>query len=72
MAVGQAGLGGQQQDPDNKRLFEYEVDIKLSGPLLLQREPRTIAAIKGLLKQQLKEKDIPWKNRLSEANVAGY
>jgi alpha-beta hydrolase superfamily lysophospholipase len=66
------GLGGKQQDPDNQRLFEFPVNIKLSGPLLLQREPRTIAAIKGILKQQLKDKNIPWRDRQSQANVAGY
>jgi len=58
-------LGGDQQDLENKRIFEYGFDLKLSGTDLLARQPQLKPAIQKFLEDHVRSHDAPWKNRKS-------
>lgn len=58
-------LGGDLQDAENKRIFEYGFDLKLSGTDLLYRHPQLQPAIQRFLKDHVRSHEAPWKDRRS-------
>ena len=60
-----AQLGGEQQDEENKRIYSYGFDLKLSGTNLIFRQPQVPLAIKKFLDDHVMAHDDPWKDRES-------
>ncbi|MGZ0164753.1 MAG: alpha/beta hydrolase [Planctomycetales bacterium] len=60
-------LGGTQQDPDEKRIFNVGSDFKLSGTNLLAREGRRFMefAVPSFLTDHVMKHVAPWKDRES-------
>lgn len=58
-------LGGEQQDPENKRIYSYGFDLKLSGTNLIARQPQLQPAIKKFLADHVRAHKAPWEDRQS-------
>lgn len=58
-------LGGSQQDPKAKRIFNVGSDIKLSGTNLLARQPQLQAGAQKFLEDHVMKHAAPWKDRKS-------
>ena len=58
-------LGGTQQDPKDKRIFNIGSDIKLSGSNLLARQPQLQAGAQKFLEDHVMKHVAPWKDRKS-------
>lgn len=61
-------LGGDQQDAENKRIYSYGFDLKLSGTNLIARQPQLQPAIQKFLGDHVRSHDETWKDRKSRLN----
>jgi pimeloyl-ACP methyl ester carboxylesterase len=58
-------LGGEQQDEENKRIYSYGFDLKLSGTNLIFGQPQLQPAIQKFLDDHVMSHVVPWQDRES-------